>query len=188
MSPTKSTSKGTSKRTTKGAAKGKKPTLRTHSRAEVMVAVWVSVGIVIATLLLIWALRPGEPGVPGGGGLLSRQSRVSVLVVLGIGVLALAIWWVLNGRRRPRRVNRRVAVAVTSVVVIVGVVLAGVFWPGGVVKHYPKLYSDTDLTTPIQTPSIPPNSTKTTKPGKTSGTTAPGATRPSATATPTTQG
>src|SRR3954466_5256462 len=106
----------------------RKPTVRARPRSEVLVAVAAAVGIVAGTALLIWLMRPGEPGVPGGGGLLSRpsrgalpgglsrQSRVTRLVVLSVGALAIAIWWVLNGRRRPRRLSQRAAVTITAVV------------------------------------------------------------------------
>jgi hypothetical protein len=144
-------------------------------RAEIVVAVLAAIGIVLGTVLLVWLLRPGEPGVPGGGGLMARQPRVSLLVVLGAALTAFAIWWVLKGRRRPKRVNRRTAVTVTACVMIVALVLAGVFWPGGLVRHYPSRVSESELQTPIQT--VPDQ----TAPGTSPGTSAPsGSTQPGA--------
>jgi hypothetical protein len=166
--------------------KTRKPTaVRAHPRSEIVVAVLVAVGIVLATLLLVWLLRPGEPGVPGGGGLLARQPRATLWVVLGVALLAFGIWWVLNGRRRPKRVNKRTAVTVTAAVVIVLIVLAGIFWPGGLLRQYPSRVTESDLETPIQT--APPSAPETTKP-KAPKTSAPGATAVPGAVTPTTTG
>jgi len=142
----------------------RKPTVRARPRSEVLVAVAAAVGIVAGTALLIWLMRPGEPGVPGGGGLLSRQSRVTLLVVLSVGALAIAIWWVLNGRRRPRRLSQRAAVTITAVVLIASSVLAGILWPGGLVRHWPKQAKEieTPATTPVVT--APPATSKTKPP------------------------
>ncbi len=139
----------------------RKPTVHTRPRSEVVVAVGAAVGIALGTVLLVWAMRPGPPGVPGTGGILTRQPRVTLLVVLGGSALALGIWWVQYGRHRPRRVKRRLAVSVTAFAVIVGIVLAWVFWPGGVVRHYRSFSSNTDLTTPTQ-----PAATTATTPAK----------------------
>jgi hypothetical protein len=162
----------------------RRPTVHRRPRSEVVVAVAVSVGIVVSTVLVIWALRPGEPGVPGGGGLLARQPRVTLLVVLGAALLAAAIWWVAYGRRRPRRVSRRLAVAATAGIALAAIVLAGIFWPGGLVRHYPSFASDTDLETPPVTappvtapaPTIKRTKTKTTAPAAIPPTPAPGPT------------
>lgn len=130
----------------------RKSTVRARPRAEVITAVAVAVGIVGATVLVIWLMRPGTPGVPGGGGLLSRQPRATLLAVLTAAALAIGIWWVLNGRRRPRRLRPRTAVGLTAAVVLVGAVAAAVLWPGGVVRHYPGTPSQSPLS-PIPTPS-----------------------------------
>ncbi|HMC71561.1 MAG TPA: hypothetical protein VKJ07_20555, partial [Mycobacteriales bacterium] len=109
-----------------------------------LTAVAAAVAIVAGTVLLIWLIRPGAPGVPGGGGLLSRQSRAALLGVLTGAALATAIWWVLNGRRRPRRVEARTAVAVTTAVVVGAAIVAAVLWPGGVIRHWPKQFKPSD--------------------------------------------
>ncbi|HEY5170141.1 MAG TPA: hypothetical protein VIK54_00280, partial [Acidimicrobiia bacterium] len=56
-------------------------------RAEIVTAVAVGVGIVGATVLLIWLIRPGGSGVAGGGGLFNRQPRMTMLVVLTAAAL-----------------------------------------------------------------------------------------------------
>ena len=138
---------------------------------------------IAATVLLVWLMRPGDPSVPGTGGLLSRQSRAVLLVLLVAAALAGAIWWVLNGRRRPRRVSPRIAVTVTSVVFVLGGVTAAVLWPGGLVRHWPKRAKqlESPVSTPVATtpritskPSTSGTTVKsspTSKPGATTGTT-----------------
>ncbi len=161
-------------------SKSRKPTVRARPRSEVVTAIVAAVAIVGGTLLLIWLMRPGEPGVPGGGGLLSRQSRATLLVIISAGALALGIWWVLNGRRRPRRVKPRVAVTVTAVVLIGASVTAAILWPGGLIRHWPKQAKQIDET-PVTAPVITtaPKTPKSSTPGtttKTSPTSKPGAT------------
>jgi peptidoglycan biosynthesis protein MviN/MurJ (putative lipid II flippase) len=107
-------------------------------RSEVLAAVAVSASIIVGTALLIWLLRPGQPGVPGGGGLLSRQPRVTILVVVTAVALATVVVRVLRGRRRSARLGERGAILVGSGVVIAAAVALSVFWPGGVVRHWPR--------------------------------------------------
>jgi hypothetical protein len=145
----------------------RKPTVRARPRAEVITAVTAAVAIVAGTVLLIWLMRPGQPGVPGGGGLLSRQSRATLLGVLTAAALAIGIWWVLNGRRRPRRLQPRTAVAVTAAVLVGASIAAGVLWPGGLIRHWPKPIKQVENPlSPILTP------TSATPRPSTSGTTA----------------
>jgi hypothetical protein len=160
-------------------SRSRKPTVRARPRAEVITAVAAAVVIVAATVLLIWLMRPGQPGVPGGGGLLSRQSRATLLGVLTAAALTIGIWWVLNGRRRPRRVQPRIAVAVTAAVLVAGAVAAAVLWPGGLIRHWPKQIKQVENPlTPVLTPtsatakpSIPGTTPKTSTPAATATTT-----------------
>ncbi len=154
-----------------------KPTVRSRPRAEVVTAVAAAVVIVAVTVLLIWLMRPGQTGVPGGGGLLSRQSRATLLGVLTVAALTIGIWWVLNGRRRPRRVQPRIAVAVTAAVLVAGAVVAGVLWPGGLIRHWPQQINPVEnpLTPqPVLTPTSA--AAKPTTPGTTPKTSTPAAT------------
>jgi magnesium-transporting ATPase (P-type) len=127
-------------------------------RAEVITAVAVAVAIVAGTLLLIWLMRPGKVGVPGGGGLLSRQSRMTILLVLTAAALLGVFFWVRSGRRRPKRLGQRGAIIAGSAVVIVLAILGGIFWPGGVVRHWPNQpkIANTPATNPISVPSTTP--------------------------------
>jgi hypothetical protein len=161
----------------------RKPTVRTRPRAEVIAAAAAAVAIVAGTVLLIWLMRPGQPGVPGGGGLLSRQSRATLLGVLTAAALAIGIWWALNGRRRPRRVQPRIAVGVTAAVLVGAAIAAGVLWPDGLIRHWPKQIKQ------VETP-LSPDLTPTSAPSKpnTSGTTPKASTPATPKATATTTG
>ena len=156
-------------------------------RSEVITAVAVSAGIVVGTALMIWLIRPGTPGVPGGGGLLSRQPRVTLLVVVAAIVLGAFLLWATRGRRTPKRLGQRGSIIVGSAIVVVLAVVGGVFWPGGIVRHYPKQpkLSKTPAPNPTSVPSSTPASTGPTTTA-TSGTTVTPAT--SSPATPTTKG
>jgi hypothetical protein len=81
----------------------RKPTVRAHERSEIVTAVLVGAGIVLVVLLLIWLLRPADPTKTGSGGLFTRQPRATLLVILGAGALAWALWWIRRGHRRPKR-------------------------------------------------------------------------------------
>ncbi|HET9730087.1 MAG TPA: hypothetical protein VFR41_11730 [Acidimicrobiia bacterium] len=150
----------------------RKPVVHGRPRSEVITAVAVAAGITLGTALIVWLMRPGPAGGLGGGGLVNRQPRATWLILLSIAVGAGLVWWVLYGRRRPRRLSRRAGVASVLTVTVVGAVLGGIFWPGGLVHHWPKAFKPpaappTNSTTPTTTP--------TTKPGnKTTSTTAKG--------------
>src|SRR5262245_13147724 len=115
-----------------------KQTIRAHPRKDVITAVLVGAGIVLAVLLLIWLLRPADPTKTGSGGLMTGQPRVWLWLILGAGVLGWALWWVRRGHRRPKRLDNRRGMIIVGVVVIIAIVLAGIFWPGGLVRHWPK--------------------------------------------------
>ena len=66
----------------------RQPVPHRHSRADIVKAVAVGGGIVVATALLVWLLRPGPPGIPATGGIMNRQPRAS---------------WLVGVRARPRR-------------------------------------------------------------------------------------
>jgi peptidoglycan biosynthesis protein MviN/MurJ (putative lipid II flippase) len=133
-------------------------------RSEVYVAVAVAAGIVIGTALLIWLMRPNDSGVPGTGGLFTRQPRVTLLVIVTLLAIGSVIWYVLS-RRKSWRFGEWGTIAIASGVIVVGAVILGIFWPGGVVRHYtsfPNIPS-----TPTTTPATTPTTSKpkpTTKP------------------------
>jgi peptidoglycan biosynthesis protein MviN/MurJ (putative lipid II flippase) len=130
-------------------------------RAEVITAVAVSASIVVGTALLIWLMRPGKTGIPGGGGLFTRQPRATMLVVLTAAALAIVVTRVLRGRRRSTRLSERGAIVVGAGVVVVLAVLGGIFWPGGVVRHFPKTptLADVPTTNSIPTSTVAPSTT-----------------------------
>ncbi len=158
----------------------------TRPRAEVWTAVAVAVGIVVATALLIWLMRPGKAGVPGGGGILNRQPRMTILVLLALALLAGVITYVTR-RHKPPRFGLRGSIAIGTVVVLVVAVVAGIFWPGGSVKHYPKAApSSPSVSVPASVPSSTPASSTPATTAKT-GSSVTGSTTPSSdTSTPTT--
>src|SRR5258708_3680791 len=105
-------------------------------RAEVITAVAVGTAIVVSTALLIWLIRPGKPGIPGGGGLLARQPRATILV-LATAALVGGVLVFVRRRRHWARLSERAAMIIGSGVVMVLAIAGGVFWPGGVVRHWP---------------------------------------------------
>ena len=144
-------------------------------RSEIIVAVIVGAAIVAVTLLTIWLLRPGARGVPGGGGLVARQPRSSLLVGLTF-LLGLAV--VVRLLRHPiGRMSRRVGIAVGIGAVLVLAVVAGLFWPGGLLRDY----GTPDLPTPGSSVPVP---SSTPKPTVTPGSTAAPASAPPTTVVP----
>lgn len=156
-------------------------------RSEVITAVAVAVAIVAGTALLIWLMRPGKVGIPGGGGLLSRQSRMTILLLLTAAALGGVFFRVRRGRHRLKRLGERGTIVVGSAVVIVLAILGGNFWPGGVVRHWPKQpkIANPPATNPISVPSSTPATTGPSTTAKT-GTTVKSAT--SSSTPPTTKG
>jgi hypothetical protein len=130
--------------------------VRARPRAEVVTAVLVAVTIIGGTAALVWLLRPGTPGIPGGGGLLSRQPRMTILFLLTAVALAMAIARVRRGRRLRARLGERGSILAASSAVIVLAIAGGIFWPGGVLRHWPKRPKIAD--TPV-TNSIPASPT-----------------------------
>ena len=169
--------------------------IRDSPRSELYTAIAVGAAIVLGTALVVWLIRPGTAGVQGGGGLFNRQPRMTILVLLTAAALAGGIAYLLRGRRRPKRLSARGSIAIGSAVAIVLAVVAGIFWPGGVIRHWPKQpkFSDTPpVTNPATVPtSATPNtvteSTTTVKPGGATST-VPGATTPTTATTSTTAG
>jgi hypothetical protein len=148
-------------------SKSRQQFVPSRPRAEVFTAVAVGAAIVLGTALLVWLIRPGTPGVPGGGGLLSRQPRMTILVLL-IAALVGGVVAYVRSRRRPTRLGARGSIAVGSAVVVVLGVAGGIFWPGGVVRHWPKRPK---VTTPVTNPptasTTPPTVTSPTTKAKT---------------------
>jgi hypothetical protein len=137
----------------------RQPVARLHDRREVVTAGLVSGGIVLGTLLLIWMMRPATPGEPGSGGLMTRQPRVSLLVILTIVTAVIVIWWI--GRdSRSRRFSARQLIAFSMVLLLIGASIAAVVWPGGLVREYPSRSQPLiDVPVPTSGISVPGEST-----------------------------
>src|SRR5437868_2950417 len=88
-------------------------------RSEIFVAIAVSFGILLATVLLIWLLRPSNSGVEGTGGLMTRQPRVVLWLLVSAAAITWGAWWALNGRHRPKRFTPRVSLAIVAGVIAV---------------------------------------------------------------------
>jgi cytochrome bd-type quinol oxidase subunit 2 len=99
-----------------------------HSRAELVTAVSVGVGIVVGTALMIWLLRPG--------GLADRQPRSSWLISVALLAALGAVWFVLSSAKK-RDINTRLWLGGSLAGIVVVAVLAGFLWPSGLLRHTP---------------------------------------------------
>lgn len=137
-----------------------KQTARLRSRSEVVVAVLVGVGIVAATVLLIWLMRPkSSDGTPGTGGLFTRQPRVILLLVLALIVMISVTAYLRFGRRRPKKMNSGTSTTISAVVIVALAIVAGILWPGGLIRHWPpqpKAVSSDNTTPATPAPTTPP--------------------------------
>jgi hypothetical protein len=162
----------------------RKPVVHARPRSELATAIVIGTVIVLGTVLLIWLMRPGSSasGAPGsGGGLFNRQPRISWLTFGALGVGGWLTWWVLRGQRRPaRRISPVLRVIAVWVLVLFVYLILSVFWPDGIIKHYPS----TAIPKQNPTQTIPPitGTSPTTTP--TASTAAPASTAPPTTAKP----
>jgi hypothetical protein len=155
-------------------SRGRKKFVSANRRAEVYTAVAVSVAIVLGTVLLIWLIRPGSPGVPGEGGLMARQPRMTLLVFVTLAAIAGWVFFILR-RRHPPKMGTNLAVGLGTAGIIVVAIVAGIFWPGDVVRHWPKRPT---TQVPVITPTSVPSTSVTTSSPTTTPTTTPAATTP----------
>ena len=129
-----------------------------RNRAEVLAAAGGVVAVLVATLVIVWLLRPGP--LPGTGGLAHRQPRATWLLVLSGAAAIGAVAWIRGSRSRIAR-RPRVAIPGALALVAVAAVAAGTLWPGGLLRHPPSL---PDLS-PVE--GLPDPATQTTVPGET---------------------
>jgi hypothetical protein len=139
-----------------------------------MTAILGAAAVVLGTALIVWMLRPGTSGVEGTGGLASRQPRAAWLVGLTLLALVAFTWWALRRQRSWR--GRFVVVLLTGwAILLLGAVLAGILWPGGLLRHTqapPDLGGLTNTTLPAELQSTAPTSAPVaTTPGPTTAST-----------------
>ena len=152
-----------------------------RSRAEIVQAVGVAAGIVLATALLVWLMRPGPSSSPiATGGLMNRQPRASWLVGGALGIALLAAWWILRVSKRAKE-NLKIVAPVTAGAILVVAVIAGIAWPGGLLRHQVAL-------PPVTTTTTTTGVTTTTAAGATTTTVAGGTTTTAAGGTTTSGG
>ncbi|HEY1740463.1 MAG TPA: hypothetical protein VGI86_17250 [Acidimicrobiia bacterium] len=155
----------------------------THSRREWMISILGSAGIVLVTLILIWAMRPGGADATGGsGGVFHRQPRVALWLLATSAVIGIVSWLILRHDSKVRNPLRALLLGISGVVVVAVAVLG--VWHNSLVHDYAV---PTVPTVPATT--VPP---ATTTPTTASGasTTAPATTAPTQTtvAAPSTTG
>ncbi len=128
----------------------RRPAHRHRSRREVMTAVGGAAAVVLGTALMVWLLRPGTAGAEGTGGLASRQPRAAWLVGLTLIALIIFVWWAWR-RERDWRGRGVLILLGGGVVLLLAAVLAGILWPGGLLRHTEAI--PTSATPPTVTPT-----------------------------------
>jgi hypothetical protein len=92
---------------------------------------------------------------------MTRQPRVSLLVILTIVTAVVVIWWVRRDSR-SRRFSARQLIAFSMVVLLVLASIAAVVWPGGLVREYPSQSQPLiDVPVPTSGVNVPGESTTT---------------------------
>ncbi len=126
-----------------------------------------ALGVVLATALIVWLLRPGDPDPYGlTGGMANRQPRVTWLVVLSFAAVVgafVTLHRVARGKYRRHR-------AWVGVVVLALAVGAGFAWPGGLLRKGPvpiDLPPIATLPSTVATPTTLAGDTATTLAGDT---------------------
>jgi len=144
----------------------------THSRREITIAVVGSAAVVLSTLFLIWAMRPGDPNslTEGKGGLIHRQPKVAMWLLATAAAIAIVSWLVLRRESKVRKPLRALLLGISGVV-IVSVVVLGV-WHDSLLHEYAVPTTFPNTTVPAITTTTPHASTtapktSSTKPGAT---------------------
>jgi hypothetical protein len=99
-----------------------------RNRAELVTAVSVGAGIVLGTALMIWLLRPG--------GMADRQPRSSWLVAIALLAAITAVSFIVRNAR-DREINAPLWLAGALGGILVLAIVAGIAWPGGLLRHTP---------------------------------------------------
>jgi cytochrome bd-type quinol oxidase subunit 2 len=135
----------------------------THTRSEWVLAVVGSAAVVLVTVVLIWAMRPGSPNsfTAGKGGLIHRQPRVSLMLLATAAVMAIVAWLILRPESKVKQQRRAALLSVVGVVVAAVAVFA--IWHNTLVHDYAVPPPDTTIP-PTSVPSITTVPTITTTP------------------------
>ena len=147
-----------------------------HTRREMTIAIGGSVLVVIATVILVWAMRPGPTTslTPGSGGIIHRQTKASLWLLVTVLAIGLVSWSILRPESKVRNRTRAALLGITGVVVAAVVVMA--VWHDNLVRDYSVPTVPTVPTSvPASVPSTTLPRTSTTARGAAT-TTAPGAT------------
>jgi hypothetical protein len=141
-----------------------------RTRAELAAAVGAAVAIVAGTALMIWLLRPG--------GLADRQPRSSWLVGAVLIASAVLLFEVLRPKTPVKKLSRQVSLGGGLGIIAIVAVVAGVFWPHGLLRHTPSNQFPTVPTAnPLTSTSATVAPSSTAIPG-TSGSPSPSSTSP----------
>jgi cytochrome bd-type quinol oxidase subunit 2 len=160
----------------------------THTRREITIAAAGSAVIVLITAVIIWAMRPGSDSDfnPGKGGIVHRQARASLWLLVTAIVVATVIWLVMRPESRVENQRRAAALSVGGVLIAAIAVFVG--FHHSLVHNYATPAPATTTTTVAATTTPTTGTSTTTAAGastSTPATTAPATTAP-ATTTPAT--
>src|SRR5437763_232446 len=88
------------------------------------IAIGGSILVVLVTVIVIWAMRPGNAVNPGSGGLIHRQTKASLWLLATAAALGIVVWLVLRPESRVRHRMPALLLGVGGVVIVTVVVMA----------------------------------------------------------------
>ncbi len=159
----------------------------THTRREWALAIGGSAAVVIVTIILIWAMRPGNTLSPGSGGIIHRQTKASLWLLATLAAVAIVSWLVLRPESKLRNPLRALLLSISGVVIAAVVVMA--VWHNSLVHDYSvPTVPTTPTSLPVPSSTAPTASSTSTPKSNTTVTTAPRTTSPPTTAATATTG
>src|SRR3954470_1516597 len=107
-----------------------------HTRREISIAVLGSAAVVVSTLILIWAMRPGDANslTQGKGGLIHRQPKVALWLLATAAAIGIVSWLVLRRESKVRNPLRALLLGISGVVIVSVAVLG--LWHNSLVHEY----------------------------------------------------
>src|SRR4051812_10533048 len=96
-----------------------------HTRRDWTISIGGSAMVVIATLFVIWAMRPGDPNsfTPGKGGIIHRQPQVALWLLALAAAIAIVSWLVLRHDSKVKNPTRVLLLGIIGVVVVAVAIL-----------------------------------------------------------------